>query len=462
MRQELLATLPWLLFLFVAPALSAPAAAPPAVGVHSVATEPAPASFNKNVSFSLLQDYPKGENLDEVLQDFRLMKSLGITTWRGSFSWIDYEPQVGKYDFTWLHKFLNLAAREDITLRPYLGYTPEWAAKGGTDREPWNDPPKRLEQWSSFVARVMAETKGYRNIASFEIYNEENVKQWWDGTAADYNRVLRAGAVAVKSAVPHTQVIFGGMVYPDADWIDAACRSHGNANAFDILPFHAYPETWTPKNITVENYLDQGMPGSFRTAFLPNVDNGCMGQPIWINEAGFATSPGKTERDQANQWARAIATFLSPPRVEHLGIYQVRDRKKSEKIIGEEENYYLGITRADRTEKQAFHLLKRLVPLLNTGSITVADGEVGMEVVAGKIGEVHRHLFVRPDGRQILFVWDRTGSPTLRLRVRPGSAVTEHRLDGTSAPYGLFDGKVLGDVRLAEGTARIFEIRPSP
>src|SRR5690349_8250313 len=74
-----------------------------------------PAAFTKPVSFSVLQDYPKGEDLKEVLKDFQLIKELGLNTWRGSFSWIDYEPQRGKYDYAWLHRFASLAAREGIT-----------------------------------------------------------------------------------------------------------------------------------------------------------------------------------------------------------------------------------------------------------------------------------------------------------------------------------------------------------
>jgi hypothetical protein len=44
------------------------------------------------------------------------------------------------------------------------------------------------------------------------------------------------------------QVIFGGMVYPDAKWVETACVTYRNDKNFDILPFHAYPETWTAKS----------------------------------------------------------------------------------------------------------------------------------------------------------------------------------------------------------------------
>ena len=111
-------------------------------------------------------------------------------------------------------------------------------------------------------------------------------------------------------------------------------------------------------------------------------------------------------------------------------------------------------------KKLAFFTLKRLIALLDTGTLTVADAELRVEVTGGKKGELYHHLFVRPDGRQVLFVWDKRGSPTVRLRARKGSGAIEYALDGSPTPYRPFDGKVLDSVRLTPGTVRIFEIRP--
>lgn len=419
----------------------------------------APKAFTKPISFSVLQDYPKGEDLREVAWDFELIKELGAATWRGSFSWIDFEPERGRYDLAWLHRFLELSSRQGMALRPYLGYTPAWAAKGGTDREVWNDPPKRLEDWRDFVSTMVRELRPYRNVLSYEIYNEENTRQWWDGTAGDYNAVLRSASDTVRSLAPGTPVLLGGMVWPDTRWIEAACVTYGNAARFDVVPIHAYPETWTPANITVENYLDQGHPGFFEKQFVPFVDSRCSRRPIWINEAGFATPPGKTELDQANWWARAFATFLADPRIEHLGIYQVRDRQRSSAVIGESENYFLGLTYPDRKKKLAFFTVKRLIDLLNVGHLTVADAELVVQITGGVRGQLYHHLLVRPDGRQVLFVWDKKGSPTLKITARKATTATEYALNGTAMPYPAYDGRSLSEVRLTPGMVRIFELR---
>jgi beta-galactosidase GanA len=71
----------------------------------------------KPLSFAILEDYDKDQDLADVQKDFTLFRELGLTTWRGSFGWDDYEPARAQYDFRWLHQFADLAARNGITLR---------------------------------------------------------------------------------------------------------------------------------------------------------------------------------------------------------------------------------------------------------------------------------------------------------------------------------------------------------
>ena len=417
--------------------------------------QPVPSTpFEKRVSFSILEDYDKGEDLAEIAKDFELMRRLGIRTWRGSFGWDDYEPERGRLDLEWLHRFAGLAARHGITLRPYLGYTAEWAAAGRReDGQVWNDPPERLEDWSSFVSRLASALRRHSNIASYEIYNEQNVALWWDGTAQEYAAVFERGAESVHGAAPEIGVLPGGLVWPDADWLEEVCEREP-ARRLAAVAFHAYPETWTPDSVVVENYLDAG----YREAFLPAVDR-CGGHPVWINEMGYATRPGRTEVQQADWWARAVATFLADPRVEHIGVYEIKDLRPDSPVIGDAPNYHLGLTYVDRRPKLAFRTVDLLTDLLDSGTLTVADAELEVKLVGGRTGSLHHHLFVRPDGDQVLLIWDRTGSPTVDITVRREAArATSYELDGTASPTSLADGRTLERVSLSPGRTRIFRL----
>ena len=430
------------------------AAAALASALHAVAAVDARRDADtKPVSFAILEDYDKGADLADIDKDFALFKELEITTWRGSFGWDDYEPSRGKYDFEWLHAFVERAAAHRIQLRPYLGYTPEWAARrGGSDTDVWNNPPADVGRWSRFATAVARELRRHPNILSYEIYNEENVKQWWDGDAASYARVLERGAAAVRRADADAKVLFGGLVFPDAEWVEAVCKSPGVRGAFDVLPFHAYPETWTPAGVTAENYIG-GL-----DAFLDIADRTCGRRPVWINETGFATVPGRSEREQASWWVRAVATFLAHPRVEHIGVYEIKDLPTDKPVIGDAPNYHLGLTRIDRTKKLAFHTVDLLTDLLDTGTLRIADGDL-TATSDGARGEPYHHLFVRPDGDAVLIVWDRSGARNVTYAWRGGAReIIEYALDGQPRKAPEFDGQVIRGVDLEPMTPRIFRI----
>ncbi len=409
----------------------------------------------KSISYALLEDYNKGQDLSEIEADFKLMNTLGINTWRGSFGWDDYEPEKGHYDFTWLHQFASLAQQYGITLRPYIAYTAPWAADGGNSNDYWSYPPKNVEDWYNFLYQLSLAMSVHPNIVSYEIYNEVDSTQWWNGTAAQYDAVLRRGAAAVNAGSPDAQVIMGGLVFPDYDWLNPICSDYRSGGSFQIAPFHAYPETWDDS--TVETYLDT----QYYDWYIPELRFRCGNQPVWLNELGYATTLGKTRQMQAYWWARAYATFLADAHIQELGIYQIRDEPAGNPVIGGEANYHLGITTVKREPKEAYYTVGMLVQLLPQGTITTADGELTEAVTSGQAVEPYYHLFRRPDGHQIVFAYDKQGTPTVSLTLAaPGSTAVSYTLDGMAATYPSFDGRTLSGVELMPGQISIFEIIP--
>ncbi|HVQ47100.1 MAG TPA: hypothetical protein VMS62_09745, partial [Gemmatimonadales bacterium] len=51
----------------------------------SVAPHSRAGTVTKPVSFAILEDYDKGQDLREVARDFSRFRELGIVQWRGSF-----------------------------------------------------------------------------------------------------------------------------------------------------------------------------------------------------------------------------------------------------------------------------------------------------------------------------------------------------------------------------------------
>jgi polysaccharide biosynthesis protein PslG len=416
-------------------------------------------SGQKRVAFAILEDYDKGDDLADVARDFELFRQLGVTTWRGSFGWDDYEPSRGTYDFEWLHRFADLAASRGIMLRPYIGYTPRWAAAGGDDRDDWNDPPRDLHDWYRFVRELSSAMRRHRNVLSFEIYNEENVKQWWDGSADAYRRTLERGAAAVRAGNPRAAVLLGGMVYPDTEWLRAICTVRDNepAPAFDVIPFHAYPETWTPPDVTLDKYLGR----SFADGFVKSADALCGPKPIWINETGFATVPGRTEREQAAWWIRAIATFAAEPRVEQIGIYEIKDLKPDRAAIGDTPNYHLGITHADRTRKMAFQTIATLVRIIGDTPFTIGDLAAPINIAAtDSVADLERHVLLLGDGSQLLVLWTRAAAITAAVRLpRHATRGWEYGVDGNLTREFRVDDDALTGLELQPGEPQVFHLK---
>ena len=410
----------------------------------------------KRVSFAVLEDYDKGDDLKDIAQDFALMNELEIDTMRCSFGWDDYEPVRGQYDFAWLEEFASLAEGYGIKLRPYVAYTPEWAGATDSDDIVWNNPPGDYEDWYNFVYQLAMALRDHPNVLSYEIYNEMNLDLWWDGSVEQYMETLKQGAEAVRAADPDAQIILGGLAEPDYRWTQELMKS-GYARYYDILAFHAYAETWGDANMVAEKLLGR----EYQNRFLPQHKKYGEGEPIWINEMGYATTPDRTEEQQANWWARAVSTFLAEPEIEHIGVYEIKDLDPGVEAIGDDKNYYLGLTYKDRTKKLAFHTVDLLTDLLDTGTLTVADAEVEVIVEEGNDKYLYYHLFKRPDGAQVLFVWDRVNNPTLTIKLKSrGSSADNYSLAGEATTYSAFDGTTLKDIHLTAGNVEIFRINP--
>jgi hypothetical protein len=304
------------------------------------------------------------------------------------------------------------------------------------------------------VRTLATEMRRHTNVVSYEIYNEENVKQWWEGTPETYREVLGRAADAVRSSNPSAQVLLGGMVFADIEWTEAVCAGSGG-RAIDVIPFHAYPETWTPAGVTLETYLAP----SFEHDFAQAADASCGRKPLWINETGYATTPGRTEADQAYWWMRAIATFASTPRIEHIGIYEIKDARPDRPVIGDAPNYHLGLADVNRRKKLAFAMVKRLVAMLGGQLIAASTPSVTSAGVPAT--HVFAHVFSRDDGRQVLFVWTRSGEVVVDVKVEgAASQATEYGIDGGVIGHVQFTGRHLRNLSLRPGIVRLFEVSP--
>jgi xylan 1,4-beta-xylosidase len=153
-----------------------------------------------------------------------------------------------------IHSFFNAHrvwdAVLDIGMRPFveLSFMPTAIASGHSTVFRYRGnvtPPKRWEDWSD-LARRLAESAVKRYGATeverwfFEVWNEPNLRSFWRGTRAQYFRLYRETARALKSVSPRLQV--GGPSTAQNAWITEFlddCERTGTP--VDFVSTHHYP-----------------------------------------------------------------------------------------------------------------------------------------------------------------------------------------------------------------------------
>ena len=115
-----------------------------------------------------------------------------------------------------------------IGMRPFveLSFMPTALASGDKTVFSYNanvTPPRNYEQWSALIERLVShcvERYGSREVAGwfFEVWNEPNLRAFWDGTQRNYFRLYRHTAEAIKNIDASFKV--GGPATARSQWIE--------------------------------------------------------------------------------------------------------------------------------------------------------------------------------------------------------------------------------------------------
>ena len=167
-------------------------------------------------------------------------------------------------------------------------------------------------------------------VRHWEMWNEPDLTSFWDGTLADYARLLKVGYLAAKQADSQSQILFGGLAnfarptyYADVLNIydgDPLADAHGYFH--DILATHNYSYSWR----SWQYVFNAG-----NTMEAHNLE-----KPIWLNESGVRAwndypgpvwdpnSPFSATRSQQADFviqSAFYATFAGADAIFHFQLY---------------------------------------------------------------------------------------------------------------------------------------------
>ena len=148
-------------------------------------------------------------------------------------------------------------------------------------------------RWARFVytavsrykpGGVLAQQQGWlagQGITHWEMWNEPDLSSFWDGTTADYGRLLQVGYLAARLADPNAQIIFGGLA-----------NDSNNANFYsDVMAiFDANPQATTYSYyhdvLATHNYLYAWRSWYHVWRASNTLAARGLEKPIWLNESG--------------------------------------------------------------------------------------------------------------------------------------------------------------------------------
>lgn len=238
---------------------------------------------------------------------FDAMKGADVAWGRYDFSWRSVEA-TGKGVLNWGVQDYAVAEANSRGLHIYagLGYTPAWASASGNA----NSPPTNNQDWYDYVYTTVNRYKG--SIKYWEMWNEPNLTQFWNGTRAQFIEMFKVGADAAHAADPDCMVL--GPEISSAGsrtlWMTDLLQQAGNK--IDIISFHQYDGGDYPAGRLAE--ID--------SMYNTIVSLGYGKKPIWVTESGFADD-NLGELWQGNYLTEMLAGMASRPWWKKFFWYQI-------------------------------------------------------------------------------------------------------------------------------------------
>ena len=242
-------------------------------------------------------------NSEERYQN-ALLLGAGWNRW--PLYWDAVETGQGQFNWSAYDQLLIEDIRHGFSINAILLGRPNFYADGNTIagiNEPiFSDGSDTLGQgksinpanpWANFVYQavqrykkggVLAQQQGWINegVDVWEIWNEPDLAQFWQGSIPQYARLLKVAYLAAHQADPTATVMYGGLLFSTPNnWLarvlaiyegDAQARNHGMY--MDAVALHSYSYPWRT------GWLTLFVRDTLRAYGLQ--------KPIFVNETGIS------------------------------------------------------------------------------------------------------------------------------------------------------------------------------
>jgi hypothetical protein len=220
-------------------------------------------------------------NTDDAI----LLKRLGVPGVRYFVDWRSMR-RTDDWGVVWkqMDSILEAAQHAGIDVLPVLVVAPEYAVKNVDGEEMDRARIPDDQSWRDFVRAVGERYRG--RIKHWEIWNEANVKGFWNGSSEEYAVKLDAAYEILKKIDRANIIVSAGTSGVDVDWVKQLLSK---TDRFDALAVHTYRST-PPEvgSVLARHYGGKSLDKDIQSlrAILSN------DKPIWITETGLNTRKG--------------------------------------------------------------------------------------------------------------------------------------------------------------------------
>jgi 5-hydroxyisourate hydrolase-like protein (transthyretin family) len=294
-------------------------------------------------------------------------------------------------------------------------------------------------------------------IHSWEIWNEPDLKEYWQGTADEFAELVRVAAPAIREGDPSAKVVLAGVSRGPSEFFRTLIAKHHVDKLVDVIAMHAYPESWGEER--AETVFDDFVPGMRKI-----LDEQDSKLPLVLNEMGYADyryAPNKasqygtsvfydyehTARYQAVMLFKMFVMAAGTGELRMAGWYRIDDFMHTDnRMPADKVHYHLGVVDTRGKRKPAFFAFKFFNQLFSQPAKPIA---VASRNARGS--QTILNQFQTQDGRVIVAAWlrssehdevkSRTGMAkdvrreTIKV-VLPCRAVEATRYSATGVPLG--------------------------
>ncbi|HMF31483.1 MAG TPA: hypothetical protein VKK79_08720 [Candidatus Lokiarchaeia archaeon] len=170
------------------------------------------------------------------------MAAAGMQIGRTDVNWAAIEQVPGVYDFSWYDNLWSNLSAKGVDILALLDYGN--ANLFGPTQSQDISTPAEVAAWLAYVnATVRHFDNGTSPIRQWEMWNEPNLSEFWNGTEEQFFSLVNVTGALIHSIDPNLLLLSPGISGPDLSYLDRLINYIGDANFsawFGGLAFHCY------------------------------------------------------------------------------------------------------------------------------------------------------------------------------------------------------------------------------